>query len=387
MRDPIRLLLVQPTLAKYRAPVYKELAARPEIDLRVWYGDHYAVPNVEPDGFRAELRPLRAVTILGQEARWHGAQLEAAASTDADAVILSWSSRYLSLGPALRRARRRGLPVILWGHGYSRQETGFSLWARERIARMASALLFYESRSAQAAIDRGWPADRVFVAPNAIDQSPIQAARADWLADPGRLAGFREEHGLQGRRVLLYVSRIQPENRVDLLLDAVDRLRRTRPDVLAVLIGAGDLYDATRAAVDAKGLGDHVRLLGPVYEETRLAPWFLSSEAFVYPSAIGLSLLHALGYGLPVVTDDCVATHNPEIIAYEPDPDSPDANGVAYRAGDADDMARTLDELLRDDERRARLADGALRTVADRYNVPMMVDGFVAAAQRVVADR
>ena len=52
--------------------------------------------------------------------------------------------------------------------------------------------------------------------------------------------------------------------------------------------------DSRAAALDL--VGD----LGSIYDEIELAPWFLTADAFVYPENIGLSILHAFGYGLPV---------------------------------------------------------------------------------------
>lgn len=384
MNDPTRLIVVQPTLAKYRVPVWRELASRPEVDLRLWYGDHDVLPNAEPDGFKAELKPIKSWSLAGQEVLWHQAQIEAAEAADADAIVLSWGTRYLSLGPALRRAKRRGLGVVLWGHGYSKNETVLRRWMRNRIAKHADALMFYDQPTADAAVESGWPADRVFAAPNAIDQAPIAAAREAALGDPEGLAAFRAEHGLSDRRVLLYVSRFTPENRLPLLIEAIDRLRKREPKVLLVMVGGGELFDEISRDVERRGLQNHVRMLGPIYEEAQLAPWFLTAEAFVYPAAIGLSLLHAFGYGLPVVTDDCRAGHNPEIVAFEADQASPGANGVTYQAGDSGSLAETLEALLGDKERRSRLASSALRTVEERYNVPAMVDGVVAAVRRAV---
>lgn len=375
----IRAIVVQPSLAAYRAAVYRELASRDEIDLRLWYGTDPGITNVEPDGFRAEHRPQRVWKLAGQEFFWQQAQVDAARRDDVDVIVLGWASRYLSLGPALRAAKRRGVGIVLWGHGFSRSESPLRKWNRDRIASKADALLFYDQKTADAAIDAGQAADRVYVAHNAIDQKPIAAATDEWRSDPGRLDAFRTTEGLQGRRVLLYVSRFTPKNRLPLLVDAVERLRQTHPDVLAVMIGGGELFDPIQEDIRRRGLAENFRLLGPIYEESRLAPWFLSAEAFVYPSAIGLSILHAFGYGLPVITDDAWSNHNPEIVAYQPDASLPDANGLAYRHGDGGSLAATLARLLDDPPLRERLAEGALRTVRQRYNVSAMVDGMAAA--------
>lgn len=379
--SPIRTIIVQPTLAGYRVPVYRELAAREGVDLRLWYGDHGTLKNAAPDGFAAEPRRLRTWKLAGQEVLWHQAQLDAVSDDRSDVVVLSWGTRYLSLGPALRRAKRLAKPVLLWGHGYSKIDSLLRRWARDRIARYATALMFYDQRTADAAVDSGWPSDRVFVAPNAIDQSPIAEARDQYLAEPSRLQAFRSEQGIENRRVLLFVSRFSPDKRVELLVEAMDHLKRQTPEALAVLVGGGQEHDRIASLVKDKGLSEHVRLLGPIYEEASLAPWFLAADAFVYPTAIGLSLLHAFGYGLPVVTDDASAGHNPEIIAFDPH-EGPSQNGLTYRCGDTADLAAVIERLLRDDPLRERLATNAQATVRSRYNLSAMVDGMESAIRR-----
>ncbi|MEO1498140.1 MAG: glycosyltransferase family 4 protein [Planctomycetota bacterium] len=384
MSDRLCLTVVQPTLAKYRVPVWREMATRSGVDLRVWYGDHGTLKNATADGFQADERRLRFWSLRGQEVLWHQAQVDAVKSADTDVAVLSWGTRYLSLGPALRAAKRRNKPVVLWGHGYSKNDSPLRVFLRDRIAKLASVLLFYDERTAAAAVENGWPADRVFAAPNAIDQTPLAAARGAWLAEPERLERFAQEQRINDREVLLFVSRLMPENRVELLIEAMERLRASRPQAVAIVVGGGTEDERLRAMVSAKNLKDHVRMLGPIYDEDQLAPWFLSAKAFVYPSAIGLSLLHAFGYGLPVVTDDNVAGQNPEIVAYQPD-EGPEQNGLAYRANDVGSLAETLTRLLSDHALRDRLAGNAAATVADQYNIPRMVDGIESAARAALA--
>ena len=314
---PIRVLIVQPSLAKYRAPVYRALARRPGISLRVWYGDEPGITNVTPEGFDAELKPMRVRQVLGQETRWHSAQVEAARSHDVDVLVLSWGSRYLSLLPALNAARRNRIPTVLWGHGYSKSESRLKRLVRDLFARPATCLMFYDHRTADRAIGDGWPADRVYVAPNAIDLTPVEEATAAWTADPSRLANFRAEYALDGLEPIVFVSRLLPENRVDLLVEAVARLAPRRRELVAILVGDGPERGPLEELAERRGVAGQVRFLGAIFDENQLAPWDALEQALRLPSAIGLSLLHAFGYGLPAVTSADIAAQNPEIVALE----------------------------------------------------------------------
>ncbi|MEM6799154.1 MAG: glycosyltransferase family 4 protein [Planctomycetota bacterium] len=380
---PLRVTFVQPALPKYRVPVFRELAGRPGIDFRLYYGKDRGITNVEPDGFRGEYRKMHQWGPGRQDVRWQQAQLTAAGDPEVDVLCLSWGTRYLSLPLAMRRARRRGLPVILWGHGYSKAESRLKRMLRDQIGGLATALLFYDEATAQRAVDDGFRPEQVFAAPNAIDQTTIGAARDAWLADDPRLAKFREANHLGGKRLLLYISRMTPENRLDLLVEAVAKLAPNRPELLVALVGNGAAEKAKlEALAEERGVADRLRFLGAIYDEEQLAPWCLASDLFVYPANIGLSLLHAFGYGLPVITSSNLAAQNPEIVALEDG-----KNGLLYEADSAAALAESIDRLLADDTLRAQMGAAARQTVEQRFNVPTMVDGMVSAIEYCHAQR
>jgi glycosyltransferase involved in cell wall biosynthesis len=79
--------------------------------------------------------------------------------------------------------------------------------------------------------------------------------------------------------------------------------------VTLVIFGDGPARPALAAEVEARGLGDRVRLLGRV-DETDLARWFRTATAFVSMSrkeAFGLTLVEAAAAGAAVVASDVPA--------------------------------------------------------------------------------
>ncbi len=373
----IRVAIQQPALPAYRVPVFRELSAREGIEPTLYYAEQPNLANAEPKGFNARRIRQRTVRVGGQSAILVPALWSLAGGETADVLVASWNSRSLLLMPALRRARRRGVGTVVWGHGFSKSEGTGRRGLRDRIAAAADAVLFY-NHAAAAAFRERHPGHRgVFVAINSLDQTAIQTAREDWLSRPADLAAFRAEHGLDCGPVALFVSRLLEENRVDLLLHAAAKI-----DGLTVaVVGKGPDRERLEGIARDLGIADRVRFAGAIYGEGKIAPWFLSSSVFVYPVNIGLSVMHAMGYGLPVVTSDNIAGHNPEIEAVEPG-----VNGLLYADGEIDSMADAIRSITDDDARRAEMADAARRTVLERFTVPKMVDGMVGAI-RFAADR
>jgi glycosyltransferase involved in cell wall biosynthesis len=387
----VRICIVQSMVPHYRVPVFERLAQQPGMDLEVWAGvgkEGSSLEAADPSGrFRFVAAPKKIVGPFLSQPK----QLEAIDPGRFDVVILSWNARCLQLGKALGAARKAGIKTLIWGHGYSRHEAWARRFNRNRYLRKADACLLYNHIAAQQLLSRGYPKEKIFVALNAIDQTPIAAARDLWLARSDALNSFQREQGLTsasggGRRcdLILFVSRLEADKRVDLLLEAFAKVLHARPTARLAIIGRGPERAKLEVQASALGIANAVRFTGGIYDEDQLAPWFLSASVFAYPQAIGLSILHAFGYGVPVITSDDLPSHNPEIEALRQN-----ENGALYRDGDTADFAAAMLRILGSSADHERMSAAALSTVSDPtgFTLDRMVQGFVDAIQCVHALR
>jgi glycosyltransferase involved in cell wall biosynthesis len=147
-----------------------------------------------------------------------------------------------------------------------------------------------------------------------------------------------------------------------------------------VLVGNGSCVPALQERAKAAGLGESVTFTGPIYDEAMLAPWAMSAACFVYPAAIGLSIYHAFAYGLPVLTSDDIASHNPEIEALEPG-----VNGLLVKDGDPNAFAQSIERVIADPQARARFRQAALATIhrPGGFTIDTMARGFADAIAAV----
>ena len=378
----IRVVVQQPALPKYRVPVFRELAGRKGLQIRLIFGNVPFLANVEPDGFEGVHVPVWRKTVLGHPIIWHSPQWKYATREHADVLVLTWDVHYASLVPALLRAKANGVATILWGHGVSKRDSGLRAWPRRTVAGLATALLFYSQTVARQYVERGFKAERVFVAQNSLDQTPIQEAKGQWQGRPEELEAFAQREGLRPGPVIIFVSRLEVENRVDWLLEAGAKLVGDHPHLRIVVVGKGRGEQGLRETAKSLGIEKHVRFTGAIYEEQKLAPWFLAANVFCYPTNIGLSILHAFGYGLPVVTSDRIESQNPEIEAL-----APGENGMTFAHGDTEALTGALRRILEDRELARQMSRGALATVADRFSLAKMVDGFEAAIRYCAGTR
>jgi glycosyltransferase involved in cell wall biosynthesis len=373
-----RVCIVQQVLPHYRVPVFDLLGRQPGVQLTVCcspgsMGSLDSVPGTE--NFTVRHSPLSRVGPFIRQPVLH----EAASGSPIDVLICSWNRRILGIGGALKAARRRGVRTILWGHGFSKNESSWRRYLRNTLARRADALLLYNHTAARKLIDEGFDPSCVFVAQNSIDQAPIQAARDHWLSRPADLEAFRAKNGLVGRDASVFISRLEPDKKIELLLNAWVHVVKQRPTARLIVIGKGASLEDSEALARSLGIEKAVVFTGPIYDDMDIAPWCLCASSFAYPAAIGLSIFHGFGYGLPVVTSDDIPSHNPEIEAMRNG-----ENGLLYRDGDPADFAAKLLQCMTDEPLRERLSREALSTVLspDGFNIQRMVQGFMAAIAR-----
>src|SRR5262245_19540884 len=369
-----RVQIVQPIVPHYRVPFYSTLAARGDIEIFLHTsdslpGDSSILPATLPASVSVTTHKCRS--ILGGRFFWQERVGLNPELQKGDVLVVNGNPRYLSNFPLILDARRRGIGTVWWGQGWGAESRPLGAAIRRRLMRLADVLLLYTDREAGAFTNLGFSKDRVFGINNTIDQTPIVEARAAW--DSNRLAGFREANRLSGKKLLLFCGRLTRKARLGLALEAVFHLAQHGQYELAV-IGDGDEAFALRKLARQLEVDQRTRWLGPMIEQSSLAPWFLSADCFVYPGAIGLSLLHAFGYGLPVITHSTLRRQMPEIAALEHL-----KNGYLFKENDVFELVEGVRYVCEDSMRRNQLSEAATRTAA-KYSIEHMVERLVLGA-------
>jgi len=371
----VHVSIQQPAIPKYRLPFFKFLSKQKNINLKLFYSiNDRTLPNVPPNGLNSTYSDMIRLRIGRHTMLWHHAQWVAASNTVSDVLVLSWDLHYLSLLPSMLRARLNKVPVILWGHGFSKNENKFKNNLRRVVASFASAVIFYDYNTAESYIEDGFDSKKIFVAPNSLDQIPIIKAKKYWLSRDEKLKKFQKDHDLNPLRTIVYIGRIYPENNLKILILALSEIIKIITDIKLIIIGTGEGVSELKTLSEECGVENHIIWVGKLYKEVEIAKWMLSSTICCYPENVGLSVMHAFGYGLPVVTSNLTIKHNPEIYSLRNK-----ENGVLYTHGSLDSLVKTICTTLDSDKRLARLSNKALMTVKSKFNIEEMTSGFVEA--------
>lgn len=240
-------------------------------------------------------------------------------------------------------------PEVLSRRGVAFHRRGLELARRE-----AAAVIVPTAFGKADLVAEGFDADRVHVAPHGVDL-PSQPSSAPPPVDGP---------------YLLFVSTLEPRKGVNDLLDAHQRLREAHPDLELVLAGPpgwGEPADTDRPGVTVTGhLDDDA--LDAAY---RAAAMLVVPERY---AGFGLPIVEAMARRCPVITSDAACL-----------PEVGGGASLVVPTGDVAALADAIDGLLRDDARRAAMADaGVIHAAAFTWtrSAALHADAYRAARER-----
>ena len=371
-----RIRIFQPIVPEYRVPLFEELAGRYGDRIEVWASPKQGSDASCPmKGVRYDYaHPMRRLGPLVWQSGFclRGLQRGDVAVVCGDVHQLS--SLYVALA-----AKCKGIKVVWWGHHKSASSRRLGVVIRLMLARwLADAFLCYTGEGARYLRQHGFANMPVVATGNTIDLRPINLARQKWNDES--LREFGNRNGLKDKKLILVCGVLRQKMKLELLVEAFATSKFLQENVIVAVIGDGP--EKGQYIERAKQLGVFDRFIwveGP-RDQDKLAPWFLSAKMFVYPGAIGLAIMHAFAYGLPVVTHGNAAHQMPEFEAMENG-----ETGLTYAENDAVDLATKIEMLLNDENKRRKMGDKARKVVESKYTMAAMVENFCAVIDAVRA--
>ncbi len=141
--------------------------------------------------------------------------------------------------------------------------------------------------------------------------------------------------------VVLYIGRLQRRKKVEQLIEAACLLKQEDMPLNVVLVGnvadAGYLCDI----VSCEGMESNVWFYGPSYDEQTNAELLYNAKVCVCPAEVGLTAIHAMSYGCPVISNDNIETQMPEFESIVEG-----KTGALFKENDIRNLADTIREWI-----------------------------------------
>ncbi|WP_418637605.1 glycosyltransferase [Winogradskyella sp.] len=374
----IKIAIITNIITTYREGFYDRLFKRDDIEVTVYCQDKMPGMNFISihKKYPKNVKIIKYLSAKKEKLVWQFVPMREIIKKF-DVVFVAGNPRVLSdvaFGTYLRIMQKK---VVLWTMAHSYRSNKFTEGLRLFWSRIFSLIFVYTDKEVSFLKDKGFKNQYILGMNNGLDQMKIDQIIQLWPED--KLNEWRIYKGLENRLIVVSSARLDPKNNFELVLKALPKIAGKYPNILWCLIGGGEEEQKLRKMTSELNIEKHVLFVGALYDEEKLAPFFLSAKIFLHPAAIGLGVLHAFGYGLPLVVHGKSQLHGPEYAAF--------TDGVAGRnfiENNAESLATVVIELLGSPETQHKMKLNVQKIAREEYNVDIMVDRFVKMAKYAV---
>lgn len=248
--------------------------------------------------------------------------------------------------------------VFLWTHGWYGNEHYFKRIIKKMFYGLADGVFLYGNHAKKLMIAEGFAADRLHVIFNSLDYE-VQIKIRPQLT----LTNIYTDFFGNGNPVLIFIGRLTSEKKLDQLLSATSLLKERGIDLNVVMVGDGEIKGELMNQTILSNIQYRVWFFGACYDELKIAELIYNATLCVSPGNVGLTAMHTLVYGTPIVTHNDFSYQGPEFESI-----ISGITGDFFAKDDIQELAEVIEKWLLDVEEREMVRKNCFKVIDSRYN-------------------
>lgn len=315
----------------YRFPIYK--AMNNELDCDFFFGDSVFQPLKKFDanelsGFKGfiKARKLGYFTWYSKIMPIFNRKYTHYILTGELTMIVNWL--------IIVYAKLTGKKVYLWTHGLRGGNIHPVLrFLAQIFYKSATGILMYNNYNCQFMKKLGCKEKNLHVIHNSLDSQ----SQSNLYSSLKQTSIYKKHFG-NNNDTLIYIGRIQRRKKTDLILDAMNLLKHQGISLNLVVVGENvDAIETFKEKIETYQMKDNVWLYGPCFDEEKNSELIYNAAACVSPGNVGLTCIHSLTYGTPVISNNNFYKQMPEFEAI-----IEGVTGDFFKENDATSLASTI---------------------------------------------
>lgn len=367
----MKVIVIQRIFSNYRKPIFDRLSKK--YDFILLHGKNKNGINQIITGYS---KPINQFRYFKKETTVYLHVFKWLFRIRPDMVVHEFNPSIISLYPLLFLRFFLGFKLILWGHGFNKNiknRRTLSSKVRLILAKKADALLFYSENGRNNFIPFIKPVEKLFVANNTLDTDYLTNIRST-LDKQGRVS-IKNDLYFKHKYNIVFIGRLLKEKILpDIFVSIVEKLANTRNDIGYHIIGDGEVKNYMQQKCEK--LPD-IKFYGAIHDEKKIAHLLYSCDLLLNPGYLGLSVNHALIFGLPVFTfkeGTDGPFHSPEIAYLKHN-----YNGYLAEPFNNDELANAIITYLDNEEMHPQFKANAIATMTTVGSIQNMEKGFINA--------
>lgn len=254
---------------------------------------------------------------------------------------------------------------IAWTHGWYGKEKGIKKIIKKTFFKLFSHLLTYNEYTIPLLEKEGLKRENITCIANSLNSHKQLEIRKQL-----QRTNIFTKHFNNDNPVILYCGRIQKVKKLEMIIDSAKTLIENGVPVNVVFVGKDDENVNLGNYSKELGIESNVWMYGPCYDEEKLGEIFYNSAVCVSPGNVGLTAIHSLTFGCPVVTHDNFTMQMPEFEAIKEG-----VTGSFFKENDPNDLTSKIELwIAKKAEEREQARTEAFREIDRKWNIDCQIE-------------
>jgi glycosyltransferase involved in cell wall biosynthesis len=341
----------------YNAPIYKMIGENFDADFFIGDTVGYEIKTMDPNELKSFKSYLKFRKVFNDFYYQKGAIK--LALKEYDTYIITGEPHCLSTWVILIICKLLGKHVYLWTHGWYGNESPVKIKIKKLFFLLSHGVLLYGDYARNIMLKLGFNSKKLKCIYNSLDYDKQVQIRKTLITKH-----VFQNHFGNNYPVIIYIGRLQKVKRLDLIFNALNKLKEQGFEINLVIVGQEIEDTGYSEIVQQLEIERNVWFFGPCYDEEIIGQLFFESAVCVSPGNVGLTAIHALTYGTPVITHNVFSLQMPEFEAIVEK-----ETGAFFEIGNVDSLAeKILDWTSLNDNQRNSIRQLCYQTIDQRYN-------------------
>lgn len=350
----------------YREDIY--LLLEKELGCEFYFGDVDKGRLKELDYSRFTHTPIVFKTKhLFSNFTWIKGSLKLAFNEKYKSYLLTGDPFCLSDWMFLCICKLLGKNTYLWTHGWYGHETFFKKRLKKLLFSFPSGIFLYGENAKLLMENEHINTEKLHVVYNSL-------AYDEQLVIREKLASsniYKEYFG-NDNPVLIFTGRLTSVKKLDQLVKAHKKLADNGTSFNVVLVGEGSENGALKRQITDAGLDSYYWFYGSCYDENKIAELYYNALVCVSPGNVGLTAVHSLMYGCPVISHNNLAEQMPEVEVVKEG-----LTGGYFTQNCIESLASVISVALKaNTDTRAMVRQACFNIIDEKYNPHYQIEVF-----------
>lgn len=256
--------------------------------------------------------------------------------------------------------------TYLWTHGWYGDEGKLKIILKKIFYKLSNGLFLYGNYAKELMMNEGFSKNKLHVVFNSLDYDKQLNIRKTLKTTNIYIDLFQNNHP-----TLLFIGRLTNVKKLHYIIEVIHRQKQKNNQINIVFLGDGPEKENLKELAIKLNVQNNCWFYGACYDEDKIGEFIYNADICVSPGNVGLTAMHVLMYGTPVITHNNFPNQMPEFEAViEND------TGTFFIEDSVCDLEFQITNLLASNKNRESIRQNCYKVMDTYYNPNYQIDVF-----------